>query len=1305
MDNMPTQSDVRQETLHDLCETFPPLPDREIHRDHYLETYKRMFSGPVDLLILEDGEGTGKTTLLSQFARQYPRQVISSFVTPMQRHVYDTATLQKDYSAQILSILAPRNSFSLKGGRDGVLQNQIQTLRRRHGAQTYYFLLDGLTDIPDPAVRAEVASLLPIGYGFPVIISGEVSLLPPMLRDNERIKPTQAINFSLAEAQDYFSDIGLQQTKIREIYQECGGGLPASLASVRRSLVAGMELDLLRGKDTKQLFEQELRHAVTDDLNEEIVAIVAHSRHPLTVHSLSQMLGVDLNAVNSRLRGIPFLQTDRTGKYVFFISLPMADLAAERLTNSKTTVVDMLVKHLMERDTDDYPDGADSVPGYLRDSGRLEEVISFLSPDYVSSAIEKSESFAPIRKQLHIGVESAAQLGQDGPLLRFALESSAIKEVESAQVSRYEIEALMTTDQLSEAVSLAARCPLREDRLHLLAVIARCAKERGTPVGKDILDQIRQLHNQIDPKSLGDKSIDIAAELFPCAPDLAVSLIEQGSRVDGDENELDIAYVRLSLATAFRQATPTAEQDDLEKIRDRIRNPRLRSFTSTLTGGAQSAAEVIAEVKGLEAASDKLYLLRRWALEHSAKEDATDVAEFGLRTIVEATGYAPNVRVLRELSSPLLHTKNPTKAQSLVSVFDGQRRTVDDQGPTEEVVRLQLNLAVAEHLYDEEACSNRLVEVFLSVHELADLSTKSSCLARLLSTLQLVDSSGKIEEKENLALMASEELDAAVSKLLDHTAQQLFVTHRIIDSLASLGGDRSLTLAKRLNTVARREEALLMAIDAILESDSHRIDLKSILAARNNLRKTESRDHVAASIAEYLARRASDGQTSIVQSDFGILQDLFFSVSDPIERCRVLCLLYGLAKKGVFTASEAMRLDITRRIEEALADIEPGWSRINTGFRVARSFADWDPALAKQYLSEAESERGRTVLSSSSSEWTYQACLRLSIRAFAGQLGQGYDPKDDLLRLERLMDRLPSTSLRAELWGELAMHLFLRHQTDSGNNLVSERILPLIDSMSEPSVKSSTIVTLAPALYRNHKTTALDLFDSLENYQRDKALMNCAAFILRRHVPSDPYEAHDTGSEMRYQEAVDIVELASRVGGDNFVYGLIVAIADTLSSSRSSSRFSQQQRTDLVQRIESLIRQKFPDQENIRHDGYVIASEAQLLRIERHRGGSWEKAIERARSIPNKSDRAYVLAIIGQVLPSGKRDRLEPIFEEAMQITKTIPCTYDRLMRLNDLADTMSRKSQPMARRCLLNAVAAFKATEETARFPASFGI
>ena len=733
---------IQPAALYHLCTTFPPQPDREIHREHHLETFERV-ARTVDLLVLEGDQGIGKTTLLAQFAKRYPKRSISSFVTPMRRYSFDVEALRRDYSTQILSIIDPRQSYSPEHVADGVLHSLIQRLKRTQGTRTFYFVLDGLTDIADPVMRKEVALLLPIGCGFPVIVSGELGMLPSELRERQRKKTTQAFNFSFDEAHQYLSDLRLTADNIRLIYQECGKGLPEHLASVRRSLFAGVPLDRLRRRGLRDLYEQEWSHTVTDELAQRLVSIVAHSGHQLTVRSLSNLLSLDDGVVYDRLERIRFLQVDANTSHVSFVSRSLADFASDQLSDTRDVVINQVVEHLWKKGLTHFPEDADTLPAYLQESGRLDEVISFLSPDYFSNFLERSESFSPLRRQLQIGIDAAAQLHRDGELTRFGLASSAIREIETAQVSRAEIEALVTTGQASTALSLAANSPLREDRLHLLGVVARCQKEQGVLVADDILNQIRHLHHQIDAKSLGDKAIDIAADLFPCCPDLAIGLIEQSSWAEGSENELDIAYVRLSIAAAVRQTTPNSDQDDLETIRKRIRNPRLRGYTSALSPHSsfrctsalsrrvQTAHEVISEAESLKTASDKLYILRNWATEHSSRTDAADVAEYGLTVAVEATDYAPNPRVFRELSTPLAHVNSPTRAQSLVRAFDGQRMTVEQQGPTEEVVRLLLNLAAAESTYDMKACSNRLVEVYLRVDDLPGVSKSArfACLA------------------------------------------------------------------------------------------------------------------------------------------------------------------------------------------------------------------------------------------------------------------------------------------------------------------------------------------------------------------------------------------------------------------------------------------------------------------------------------------------------------------------------------------------------------------------------------------------
>ena len=1289
--------DTPQPPLYELCTTFPTSPTPEIPRDQYLDTFERVIAGPVDLLLLEGDVGIGKTTLLSQFARRHPRTAISSFVTQMPRYGFDPATLRRDYVSQLLSVLYPKQSFPHKDEGDGVLQTLIQKLKRRHASRSIYFLLDGLTDISDPIMRREVARFLPIGQGFPVIISGEQKLLPTELRDNTRVRATQAVNFSLTEVQQYLAGLGLSDASSKTVYLECGRGTPAHVAAARRCIVAGIDIDRMSGHVIRDLFDYEWEQVVTNDFSSHLLGLITHARHQLTAYTLSQILSVTEDHIRQVVAQLPFLVFQTDSSCVTFVSRTFADFASEKLSRTKSEVLDSIVNYLRKLENEDASGATDPLPEYYRESGRLEEVISFLSPKYFSDILKRSESLIPLRRQIEVGLEAASELRQDAQLVQFGLECSAIREIEGSLVSRSEIEALVATEQIPEALALAAACPLREDRFHLLAVVARCAKERGVVTSREITDQIRYLFDQLDPTQLGEKAIDIAADLYAGFPDLAVDLVEQSASAGGSENELDIAYLRLSIAASMRQLGSDGGQDDLELIRARIKNSRLRGFTGALSSRVEAAEEIISEAGRLGTTSDRLFFIRRWLADNSERADSIDVAEYGLGALIESTAYSPNIRVLRELSTPLLYASDGDRVRSLVRSIEVQSSIIDDRGPTEEVVRLQLNLSVAESRFDFEACASRLVEVCLKVDALADLATKSSCLARCLVALRSVDNAGEIERREGLTSLCKEELEKAISSLLADTAQQVEVTSGIIGALASFDVDRALAVATSLNTAARREQALLIAIDAILENEPDTSGLRSVYGACARLRTPEGLDHVTAAIAEYLTQRHSAHDKALIESTFELFGDLFFSVSDSIERCRVLCLLYGLTETGDYKGVSGFRDRLPEMIKTAIDELEPGTSRIDAGFRVARSIADHHPEDAKIYLTDAESMRKNTTLSSSSAEWTSQACLRLAIRAFAGQLGHGFDAKDDIARIRSRIENLSSTFLRANLWGELAMHLYLQEHSDDGDRIVSEQVIPLLSSMPDGPIRQDTIIAIAPALYKNQRTTKSIYFECLSAPQLDSALMACAVFILEQHIPSDPYENDDTGYSISYTDAINVVELASKIKQDGLVYSLIVALADTLSSHGSSTRFSEQQLTDIVLKIRELSNEQFPDQDNIWHDGYIIATDAQILRVERQSGQCWDELIGRARRIPNRSDRAYVLATIAQVLPPRESGRRDEIFDEAIQETNTIPCSYDRLSRLSDLADMMVRKSKTLARKCLRSAMSAFRHTADEA--------
>ena len=363
------QVDTPPTPLYELCTTFPTSPTQEIPRDQYLDTFERVTADSVDLLVLEGDGGIGKTTLLSQFARRHPRAAVSSFVTPMPRYGFDPATLRRDYVSQLLSVLYPKQSFAHRDERDGTLQTLIQKLKRRHSSRSIYFILDGLTDISDPIMRQEVARFLPIGQGFPVIISGEEKLLPAELRDNTRVRTMQAVNFSLTEVQQYLAGLNVSDSSVRTVYLECGKGIPAHVAAVRRCMEAGIDVDRMRRRGITDLFDYEWGQVVTDEISSRLLGLIAHSRHRLTVYTLSQMLSVDEDRIHQIVAKLPFLEFQTDSSYITFVSRKFADFAAEKLSATKSKVLDSIVDYLRKIEDGDTSGITNPLPEYYRESG------------------------------------------------------------------------------------------------------------------------------------------------------------------------------------------------------------------------------------------------------------------------------------------------------------------------------------------------------------------------------------------------------------------------------------------------------------------------------------------------------------------------------------------------------------------------------------------------------------------------------------------------------------------------------------------------------------------------------------------------------------------------------------------------------------------------------------------------------------------------------------------------------------------------------------------------------------------------
>jgi len=275
-----------------VCRSFPQISSPQIQRENILETIDTTFDGDTQLLVIEGREGIGKTTLLTQFAKRYPNQTFSLFITPTSRGTYDPHFLMLDLCNQIYWALHQEELRDPNQIDDGFLRMSIFHLQPRTRQKPYYFLIDGLEDIleEEPHTREAILEMLPFGRtGFRFLLSGDLHHLSSLVPKGIQAKSFPLATFTLDETIKYLGDLTDDQEAMEEIRRTCKG-IPGLLASVRRIMHSGTTLQQLLGdlpSKLPQLFEIEWR---TINANDEhlclLLAILAHSLEKHTIKDL-----------------------------------------------------------------------------------------------------------------------------------------------------------------------------------------------------------------------------------------------------------------------------------------------------------------------------------------------------------------------------------------------------------------------------------------------------------------------------------------------------------------------------------------------------------------------------------------------------------------------------------------------------------------------------------------------------------------------------------------------------------------------------------------------------------------------------------------------------------------------------------------------------------------------------------------------------------------------------------------------------------------------------------------------------------
>jgi hypothetical protein len=358
------------------------------------------------------------------------------------------------------------------------------------------------------------------------------------------------------------------------------------------------------------------------------------------------------------------------------------------------------------------------------------------------------------------------------------------------------------------------------------------------------------------------------------------------------------------------------------------------------------------------------------------------------------------------------------------------------------------------------------------------------------------------------------------------------------------------------------------------------------------------------------------------------------------------------------------------------------------GFGLSALLAEVAPELARQYIDEIAILRQEPTIDAYSPATAFDLSVRLAIRTWGGIVRSAEVGGEGLRRIGYLIDRLPSAGERAKLYSSLAVLASVTGRSALCREIVTTRIEPLLGRIEDQQYLWSVVVHCAPALYSNHRGSALERLRHLPVDYRDEAYQKISLMILGKYDPADPYKyVTGQGYPASYEDMLDVIELMLLVYSDSVCYFLVERLCDSVAT---TTKLSREQKADVPSRLSAVIDKQFPNPHFIRHEGFKLIAMAQKARLEPFVRSVWQDMIARASAISNTADRAYVLAIIASLLPHKERAWRADVFEQERALVRELPASRDKIARYEELAERALEHDSGFSRECLEAAVRVF---------------
>ncbi|WP_316795104.1 ATP-binding protein [Pedobacter agri] len=1251
--------------------TFPDKVINELGRNIIIETIERLLiEEQGNVVFIEGKSGSGKTILLSQFIKKQYKNSISYFVSSIDKYTHSKESLNSNLFNQLNFYLGYDEAEY-----DKVPDNFIYQLRqdldrkiRKLGKGEYLFIvLDGLEHLNNKGLQLfkELITDFPWSKAK-FIFSGDADRLRVILPEKLKIKSYPISFFSTEEIEEYFSNFQLSKEQIRDIHLLSERGLPEKLSRIRSNFAEKDIESVLEelNEDKVSLFEMDWQK-VNSDLQRKIIAILAFSDPFYIISALGEILETTDLQIKKAIENISFLSIK--GNTVSFNNQEYLEFAKDKMKSVEKETQSDLINFFIKNDTTNEDGRLSNL--YIK-AKRWQDLLRYLSFETFLKLIEKSKSFDAINDQLNIGLKASKDSNNSySDYLRFALPKSSFKEIEKIDGLENEIKARISLGDTDGALALLDNTFLKEDRLKLLAHLAKQQKINKIDVAPSVINEIHSLYKSINIGVLEDGALKLATTLLYSCPDLAIDIVEKTSEnSDGSKRDKLYAFLSVSAMTANRKSDSNLA--DISSIQKNISSGEERDLVQALShlGEEFSAQEILEKSKALETPSRVIYLLKNWIKFNQKDDKVLEVIDEVLNQVIKGSiEETPNAIVLMNLAQPLPFVTDYVKLKEVISIFDTQKTVITT--PTRDYIKLQLLLAEAESKFDLPESTLRLIDIYFYIGKIEDLAIKNDCLVLLWLKLKTIDTDNEIEVKEGLGALAKQDADELLNNLIGETAMHFEVLEYIISYSVEYDLEFVTSILKRLNTQLRRDYANRLAVQKYTEAiKANEANIDFLFNCYYTITDESIKEDTLTVVFQYLYF----SKVPEVMSHLPRLIEDVKKMKNSEARCYNLCLAikgFDQINKSNFTK------ELLLLLKTSWKEIDTLWIKVDVATKIAVEIAEFSHDIAEEYLEEGLQVKCDSVFESYSSASAYFLSLNLCIRAFSGLIKPGQNYEEDLNTLRDLIDIIPCSGERIRLYSKLAMKFYQKRDESMFKEIMKRFVLHCLSELSNSKDISYFIFifkSISPALYLYHQHTFKLYIDRLPLFEKEVVLMDCLIFLLKDIYVDEHYDVGDFRNILTYERAIDSIELLKNMEYDNSIY---VAIREIVESLDKSKEISYNQKTKFVKEIRELVDQKLPNAKTgVEHEGYKFACYIYLDSLSTARDKTYtENFVSKILTIKNTSDRSLLLHLLSKKINFKSNHQKLDVLLKAFHEAKKIPSRYDMIIRNEEMLPTLAQ--------------------------------